>query len=323
MNPNSVDNYMEFAHRALSLYGLRPTHVEFIRHSENITYRVFTPAGDYLLRVHTPISPAFGNHGADPAAVNSEMLWLAILCEHGFPVPPPVRTRDGKYTAHLDNHNLTMLEWQPGEQPTREMANNVAGEMGNLVGRLHQFASTWKPPHGFTRPTRDAAFFEDAMLSLWPATQDGRIDPQDYALLQNVITWLSGELRNQGPSRERFGLLHGDLHRGNFLLDGDDIRLIDFSMSAYGPYAYDLGTCLSNITPTQHNLFLENYTRHFALPESFHRTVEACFIASWVVSFSLNISDPESQETLIERVSMVASEYASRFDRDKRFWFSD
>jgi thiamine kinase-like enzyme len=117
------------------------------------------------------------------------------------------------------------------------------------------------------------------------------------------------------------GLLHGDLHRGNFLLHRGRIRLIDFSMSAFGHFAYDLGTCLSNVRTAYHLIFLEQYTRNFPLPNGYERLIEAYFLGSYVATFSLWISDADSQETLVQRVPFIAREYASRFNREEHFWF--
>jgi len=320
----SAENALDFANRALQAYPIQPSMVTFLLHSENMTFRVHTSQVDYLLRVHSPVSPSFGDHGADQALVNSEMLWLAALQKARFPAPPPQKNLQGEYTTRLEDLNVTLLKWQEGDPLTREKeSERSAAQIGTLVGRLHQFSARWQPPHGFKRPTRDAAYFERAMLSLWVAVEDGRINAQDYNSLQTVISWLASELRSQGRTRETHGLLHGDLHRGNFLLQRGRIRLIDFSMSAFGPYAYELGTCLSNIRPVYRSTFLENYCKNFKLPESYERLIEAYFIASWVTTFSIRISDPETQEMLVERVPLIANEYATRFNRDERFWFNE
>jgi thiamine kinase-like enzyme len=179
----------------------------------------------------------------------------------------------------------------------------------------------WKLPKGFTRPRRDASYFEQAMLSLWPAVEDGRISSQDYKALQTTVTWLTGEIRNLSQTRITAGLLHGDLHRGNFLLNRGRIRLIDFSMSAFGHFAYDLGTCLSNVRTAYHPIFLEQYQRYLPLSRGYERLIEAYFLGSYVVTFSLWISDADSQEALIQRVPLIAREYAAYFNRDERFWF--
>jgi Ser/Thr protein kinase RdoA (MazF antagonist) len=318
----SAENRLDMAGRALEAYKIRPLTVAFIQHSENITFKVDASQGTYLLRLHVPATSAFGDYSSDILAINSEMLWLEALHRARFPVPTPVKTISKDYVAHVDGINVTLLKWQDGELLTIEQeSEQTAAQMGRLVGRLHQQANQWTFPKGFTRPRRDARYFENAMLSLWPAVEDGRISAQDYKALQTSITWLTGEIRNLSQTRATSGLLHGDLHRGNFLLHNGKIRLIDFSMSAFGHYAYDLGTCLSNVRTVYHPIFLEHYKRYFPLRGGQERLVEAYFLGSYVVTFSLWISDAASQETLVQRVPFIAREYAERFNREEYFWF--
>ena len=318
----SAENRLEVAGRALEAYNIQPVTVTFIQHSENITFKVDASQGMYLLRLHVPATPAFGDHGSDVLAVNSEMLWLEALRRARFPVPMPIKTLSKDYVARVDGINVTLLKWQNGGLLTREKeSEDTAAQMGRLVGRLHHQATQWTQPKGFTRPRRDARYFENAMLSLWPAVEDGRISAQDYRSLQTSISWLTGEIRNLSQTRATSGLLHGDLHRGNFLLYRGKIRLIDFSMSAFGHFAYDLGTCLSNVRTAYHPIFLEHYKRYFPLPDGYERLIEAYFLGSYVVTFSLWISDADSQETLVQRMPFIAREYAERFNRDENFWF--
>jgi Ser/Thr protein kinase RdoA (MazF antagonist) len=171
------------------------------------------------------------------------------------------------------------------------------------------------------RPKRDAVYFQNALHSLLAAVNDGRITERDYQTLGSSLEILHGEIDRLKTVPQTWGLLHGDLHRGNFLLHEGQIRLIDFSMCAFGHFAFDLGTCLSNIRGAFHSIFLEHYAQFFPLPPGYERLIEGYFLASYIATFSLWISDPRSQEALIQRVSYISREYALRFNRDERFWF--
>lgn len=318
----SAENHLEVASRALEAYQIQPVTISFLQHSENITFRVDASAETYLLRLHLPATPAFGNHGANAQMVKSEMLWLEALRRIRFPAPVPVKNIKEEYVTQVDGVNATLLKWQRGELLTREKeSEESAAQIGKLVGRLHQHSTRWKTPKGFTRPQHNASYFEQAMLTLWPAVEDGRIAVQDYKTLQASISWLTGEIQNLSQTHDTAGLLHGDLHRGNFLLHRGRVRLIDFSMSAFGHFAYDLGTCLSNVRTAHHPIFLEQYSRYQPLSRGYERLIEAYFLGSYVVTFSLWISDADSQETLIQRVPLIAREYAAYFNRGEHFWF--
>lgn len=322
MDSPSGTPHLELAQRALAEYDLRVTGLAFIQHSENVTFQVEASQKTYLLRLHIPISINFGAHGADPAAVQAEMLWLEALRRSGLAVPPPVKTSRGDYVARVGQVNATLLAWQTGEILTREMeSEETAASLGALVGRLHKHASQWKLPRGFIRPVYDPAHFERALNLLSPAVEDGRIAYNDFKTLQVCLEQLLQAGDSLRKTRKTFGLLHGDLHRGNFLLDAGEIRLIDFSMCVFGHYAFDLGMCLSNVRTPFHPVFLEQYQRHFPLSLDHERLIEGYFIAGYIVTFSLWVSDPDSQENFVQRVPYIAREYAARFLRDERFWF--
>jgi Ser/Thr protein kinase RdoA (MazF antagonist) len=313
--------------KTLGKYELDVEDVTFIQHSENITFRVTTPGKSFLLRLHLPLTSGLGSHGANPEVIRSEMLWLNSLQRNKLPVPHPVRNRAGGFITKVTGAdrkpvNGTVLEWLEGELYTRELeTEDTVAQIGMLAGKIHSHSSRWQLPPPFERPTYNANYFTRIVDSLKPAVDDGRIDYNDFKILHTSIQDLSRILQPIRKTRKSFGLIHGDLHRGNFIHHDGEISLIDFSLCAFGYYMYDLGTCLSNIQPSLHSIFLSNYSRFFPLPKNYERLIEGFFIASYAVTFSFWMDNPEAQEALVQRVPYIAREYASKFIRDERFWF--
>lgn len=321
--PISVYHRLETAYAALQHYEIKPTLVTFLQHSENVTFRVDCPETTFLLRLHQPRAASFDQQGLESQVVNSEMLWLEALRQEHLPVPAPIKNKAGRYVSQASGVNATLLAWQAGNLMTREMeSEETAAQIGELVGKIHAHAQRWQIPAGFSRPQRDAAYFQNALRSLQPAIQDGRISYFDYQAFDTSLKLLEEEIHRLPPRLPTWGLLHGDLHRGNFLFHEGQVRLIDFSMCGFGHFAYDLATCLSNVRTIFHPIFIEQYTKFVPLPPGYERLLEGYFLASYIATFSLWISDTKSQETLIQRVAYIAREYALRFNQDKRFWFS-
>lgn len=320
--PTSVNRRLETAFQALKRYEIKPALVAFLQHSENVTFRVDCPNATFLLRLHSPRAESFGKDTLDSQVIHSEMLWLEALRQENLPVPGPVKNQSGEYVSHVSGIPATLLTWQEGRLLTREMENeDTAAQIGSLIGKIHAHVRRWQIPAGFSRPQRDLAYFQRALHSLRPAIQDGRISYPDYKAFETSLEILEEEIRPLPRNSQTWGLLHGDLHRGNFLLHDEQIHLIDFSRCAFGHFAYDLATCLSNIRTAFHPIFLEQYRRFAPLPSGYERLLEGYFLASYIVTFSLWISDIKAQEALLQRVSYIAREYASRFNRDERFWF--
>jgi hypothetical protein len=81
--------------QAAAEYDMKGHTLMFIRHSDNVTFKVESPGlGAYLLRIHVPVTRAMGTHGADSSAVNSELLWLEALSQDtDLVLQKPVRNR--------------------------------------------------------------------------------------------------------------------------------------------------------------------------------------------------------------------------------------
>jgi Ser/Thr protein kinase RdoA (MazF antagonist) len=319
----SLAFFTQIAQRALDEYDLVAPEITFIQRSENVTFKVNTPSGtDYLLRIHVPLTSAMGKHGKDPTAIRSEMLWLDALRRNNMPVQRPIRNRTGHMVTSLDGLNCSLLEWLEGEIYTREMeTEDTAAQIGLLAGKLHLHSSRWRIPHGFTRPARNEAYFDEMLATLSRATDDGRIAYRDFKTLETSVNLLKNLMAGIRKTRRSNGLLHGDLHKGNMLYHNGEIKLIDFSFASMGNYMFDLGICLSDMRAGLRPIFLVNYDRLFPLPRNYPRLIEGFFVGSFVGTFAHWVDNPDAQEILVQRVPYIASEYAARFNRDERFWF--
>lgn len=323
--------YTEVAQRALELYDLAEAPRVYLQHSENITFRVEHPhGGARLFRIHVPLVASMGGHGANAEVVKSEMLWLeALQRDTNLPVQQPVRNRREHLVTRITMEdqrpfNCSLLKWLDGEPYQREMeSEETVWQMGGIVGKMHQFASQWRLPAGYTRPRRDVLYFKRALRALSPAVEDKRISYQDYKRLETSINILVGMIHALPRTRQTEGILHGDLHKGNFLFHEGQMRLIDFSFCAIGNFMLDLGICFSDMHPRLHPLFLESYQRFMPLPPNYGALIEAFFLGSMVGSFSFWIDLPEVQEEFVRKVPLIAQEFAVKFNRYERFWFTN
>jgi Ser/Thr protein kinase RdoA (MazF antagonist) len=315
------------AGQALSAYDLPGASFDFIQYSENITYRVQAkPRKTYLLRLHTPLTAEMGEHGAAPAMIESELAWLDGLKRAGLPVPAGVRNRAGERVTRLKWErtplNASLLTWLDGEDYTRaHESEKTVRQAGSLIGRLHRHASRWRLPKGFTRPERGMPTFEQTLESLRPAIDDGRITYSDFRQFESALETLDFHLQGLRKTRQTWGLLHGDLHKGNFIYHKGKLALIDFSLSAFGPYLFDLAIALSDTREDLRPLLLKTYQEHMALPKNWQVLLEGLYLASMIGTFSFWINIPEAQENLVRRVPLIAQEYAAKFNYEERFWF--
>ena len=324
-----ITKYDEIAKHVLENYELFGPRQSFIRHSDNITYKVTTSNSEsFLLRIHIPITLAMGTHGADFDMVNSEVTWmLALGQETNLVIQKPIRNKSGALVTSIPiddgtTVNSTLLSWIEGKPYHRELENEeTAYQIGTILATLHNQASRWKIPGGFTRPRRDIQYFEKKLNGLKPAVNDGRISTSDYSELSESISLLVGMLSNLDEIPELHGIMHADLHKGNMLYHEGEIRLIDFSFCAFGNYMFDLGICLSDMKEELHKFCLQGYRSLRGLPENYQRLIEGFFLGSIVGTFSFWVANRNAQANLARKVPQITRDYAVRFNQNEHFWF--
>jgi Ser/Thr protein kinase RdoA (MazF antagonist) len=236
------------AEQALDRYGLDPdSHVRLINVSENWTYRLDEPSGrSFALRVHRP-----GYHTAQE--IESELAWIDALRRDGtVETPQAVACDDGGCvtqlaTPALGERNVVLFEWLSGSMPEPEGTDLVQGlrTLGAVSARMHGHARQWQRPPSFRR------FSWDYSTTLgesghWGRWQDGLgMGREQLDVLGRLDAAISRRLEAYGRSPSRFGLVHADLRLANLLVDGLDVRVIDFDDCGFSWFMYDFATTVS------------------------------------------------------------------------------
>src|SRR5437763_1302199 len=161
----AAKTYLPAAREAIKAFPVEAADIHFVTVSENVTFRVTgaRESGEYVLRLHRPWYHAF-------ESLVSERIWTRALAQAGIAVPPPVATRGGADYVRVaieatgEQRYAGLARWIDGEI----LADIVAGEsdttrieghfrrLGALLAALHNQASAWTPPAGFTRHRLDA-----------------------------------------------------------------------------------------------------------------------------------------------------------------------
>ena len=258
----------DVAAAAVGRFGLSPAATATLCNvSENHTYRVEDPESGrrYALRV--------GRAGYRTARqIESELQWIDALREDGavdtcVPVQAPGGERVVEVSVDgLGARNVVLFEWLPGAEPDLDGEAVIAGfrTLGAVSARMHAHARAWPMPRGFDRPAWD---YERTLGAggHWGRWQDGLgMGPQEHALLDRLAAVIAARLDAYGQANERFGLVHADIRLANLLVDGDDVRVIDFDDSGFAWFMYDFATTVSFMedhprVPELRDAWLEGY----------------------------------------------------------------
>lgn len=240
------------ARRALEQWDLEVRDVKLVNRSENIVFRVTAADGGvFVLRMHRP-----GYHSY--AELVSEQLWTAALGEAGIDVPVPHPTRKGEPYGQAavlgEIRQVGLLEWVEGETMGTLMAANAdstdAGhrfrQLGALLAAMHDQACRWQPPPTFVRPAVDA----DGLMGEAPGWgrfwEAAALTPAQRSRFAGYRERLHAVLARLPASRDRYSLIHADLHPYNVVVHGARLHVIDFDDAAFGWHAYDFAVALKN-----------------------------------------------------------------------------
>ncbi|EAZ89656.1 protein kinase family protein [Crocosphaera chwakensis] len=96
------NSYEHIAKTALKQYSIIPEKLQFLSHSDNVTFCIKTSSKNFLLRIHQSISGADDNIWKKPKIIESELMWLAALhSENNFTVQKPIKNKSGQWVTQV------------------------------------------------------------------------------------------------------------------------------------------------------------------------------------------------------------------------------
>jgi Ser/Thr protein kinase RdoA (MazF antagonist) len=246
----------ELAAGALSSYDVgTPEPPVLINLSENATYRIDDPSSGrrWALRVHRD-----GYHTKNGIA--SELAWLMALRADGVVTTPvPVPGRDGgliQEAAHPAMHrprNVVLFKWESGVEPSeKDHLVEKFEVLGEVTARMHLHSQRWTRPQNFERHIWD---FDTSVGDRphWGRWRDGMgLDAEKEALFARAVELMRRRLERFGKGPDRFGLIHSDMRLANLLVDGDEVKVIDFDDSGFSWHLYDAATAVSFFEHEKH-----------------------------------------------------------------------
>jgi Ser/Thr protein kinase RdoA (MazF antagonist) len=306
--------------------------IKFLGQSQNTTFLVETPTGDrFLLRLHRGMEAVSGDAQdvwKEPSVIESELVWLnAIARDTNLIVPQPVQNRLGEWVTSFNSTEFgssiscSLLRWIEGEHLDTEPTPQQVSKLGELMAQLHQHSISWSLPSGFSRPKHDAAQLKSATSQFGVLEANGTISTDDYQMFQKASAQVQELMLSIQQTRDNWGLIHADLHQGNYLFCGEEVRPIDFSRCGFGFYLYDIGLSLGYIDAPLRSNFFEGYAKVRALPADYQNIVEAFFVGSTVENFAFLSANPQEHEGLSRAVPYVVKNHLIPYLNGKEFLF--
>lgn len=213
----------------------------------------------YVLRIVPP------NDEIDLQAMKAILGWVDFLAGHSASVAKPVPSQ----TGHLAE--LFGQDHQPYLIVASEKARGILAEtlpfeqwtpalferLGRTVGKIHAIARQYIPPdETLRRPDWD--MIGNCFNPNPPLDASEEVIREKQEALLNQIKAL--------PKDEAsYGLVHADLHAGNYYIDleTDTITLFDFDDCAYGWYVMDIAMNLFDLVVLYPGTDKDEFARRF------------------------------------------------------------
>lgn len=300
----TTDNFSQLAAEALRSYGIEKARLTRLGGIDSTNFRVDAAPASYVLHFYA------ARH--DRAAIVSELIWLSSLRnDAALTVPEPVANRTGELVSsvtHGETETLcTLMKWLEGNIPPTidAMTPGQLAQTGVLMAHLHDHAQEFEPPEGFSRSAFNEAYFRSCLNKLYEALRSTELNKGDLERFKanaEIVFTHFGSLTRMESS---FGLVHGDFHSGNYLLNEGAVNIIDFGRCGFGFYLHDLALALMEMVAEQRLSFLKGYQTVKSLPDGYTDLNETFLALAYLDNLSTLAKNPEELPFVVADMPLV------------------
>lgn len=279
------------AHEALQHWDMPGASLHLIKYRENAVFKVESDGVRRAIRLHR-----CGYHTDDE--LRSELQWMQALGDAGITVPAVVPAESGDLFITQTGDGLPgdiqidLFEWIDGEQlgSVEEGINDAASvaathrTVGELAAQVHNQAVSWQLPEGFTRHAWDADGLAGEQPFWGRFWEIEAASPEEKDLLVRGRDVIYRDLSRLAKSPGTYSMIHADFAPENIMVDGDQVRLIDFDDAGFGWHLFELVTCLFFIQGEDYfdqaqDSLIGGYREHRQLPDEQLELLPLFFLA--------------------------------------------
>lgn len=321
------------AQELLLAYSLTAPEIEFIRHNENMVFKVTDQADGkcYLLRVHIPATDGFSGIQHTLAGIQSEMTLLQELYNCNFiAVQQPIANSYGSYVTEYqaDEHSApcyaSLLVWIDGPTLSFEESNklNAAYALGEMLADFHNASCQIQSAGQLIRPQYDVERIDSAIHDLQIGVEYKLYTAQQYEIIKEVLQLIKSEINILEQREAAKGIIHADLQLGNVIIHNERLHLIDFSLAGFGYYLFDIGSA-SYIVPSElRSKLLAGYSSRRSFTDADLRYVEAFMLMDAFISYMFFIHDEQRNGWIKTHADDVCATLCQDFLAGKPVYFS-
>lgn len=308
---------------ALDQYTLAVADIWLVGVHTNTLFRVRAAGGrSYIIRVCEP-------GWRTETDLRSEIMWLQDLSRYpdiGAPEPHPAR--NGDFYVHASAQGVpeprrcVVLSWIKGTPLEGRLTEDNLFKMGALFARLHETATHFSPPEGFTRRKMNRVLARDEEDVLFRPSCENAFTARTRDILQRTQEKVDTAFQQlydlDDPAELR--VIHNDLWHGNIKVFHGRLHPLDFEDTIWGYPVQDIAMALQDLMvdverdayePLQ-SAFRDGYESLASWPESHEGQIDT-FRAGrllWVANYVARFED----QYLREHVDWLAGQFERFLD---------
>lgn len=247
MNQNIARLYnLRILDQALQRFGL--TNPDDMEGFDSFVYECKHAQGTYVLKISHTLRQA-------QTELEGELEFVSYLARHGAPVVTPLLSNNGALVEAIpDDEEGCFLAFvcqkAPGQVlpdedqihlPT-DTLHRLFQNWGKMAGLLHRLSKGYQPPQPALRRIH---WYQEK--EIWDYD---RFLPPEQTAVREKIAALRQRLMALPTDADNYGLIHCDLHHGNFSIDNQGrLTVFDFGSCLYGWFALDIAIALYYALP--------------------------------------------------------------------------
>lgn len=219
----------EAVSEAAKLYNIKFSDLTLLRDNVNIIYRFSEGDKKFILRLTHSSHQCFDT-------VNSEIYWINFLHDNKIPVSNPLPSVNNnlceKVTTGDSYFSVVKFTAAPGvELGEKNWNSNTIAQMGRITGMIHKCSKTYSPPDTIKKRT------------IWPEKSNKMVEtylPKSEMKSWEYWTQLLNIVKQLPSTSDSFGVVHNDIHRGNFMECNGRLTLFDCEDACYTWFVNDI-----------------------------------------------------------------------------------
>lgn len=217
------------------LYTVEMKELSFVGGFENFIYGFNKKDKSYIIRI------THSSHRTIDE-VKAEIDFLYYLACHGANISMPIMTIHHELVEKIncfDNSYFIICAFTKAEGtvPSRlTITDRMIYNYGKTIGLFHKLTKNYIETEGIKK-----RFDWDQDLIILNASM---YLPEEDNIVLERLQEIVEEIRTLEKNDDNFGLIHTDIHMGNFFIKDDELTVFDFDDAAYHYFASDLAIAL-------------------------------------------------------------------------------